>query len=102
MVLANLIPDAGSCSCLIIGDLNLCSRTAQKHSFFEFLRQKGFKCLLSEATHIDGGALDQAWLRTTPDAPHVTNAVINSKYYTAKDHDAILFTFQQEETRKFL
>ena len=49
-VLANIIPVTGSC--LILGDLNLCSRLAANHSVFELLRQKGFVLQISEATHI--------------------------------------------------
>ena len=95
MVLANLIPNTGNC--LIIGDLNICSRAAENHPLFEFLSRRGFQCMLMEATHIDGGALDQAWLRTTSDVSHMSNAVISSKYYTAKDHDAILFTMYEKQ-----
>ena len=102
MVLANLIPDPHACACLVIGDLNICSREAASHSFLEFLSQKGFKCLLTEATHIDGGGLDQAWLRITPDSSCVANAIINSKYYTAKDHNGILFTLHEEDKSKVL
>ena len=98
MVLPNLIPGP-QINCLIIGDFNLCSRKAADHSFLEIIRQKGFRCLLTEATHIDGGALDQAWLRTATDALHLSSAVITSKYYTAKDHDAILFTLYKEEEK---
>ena len=58
--------------------------------------------MLMEATHIGGGALDQAWLRTAPGASQMSNAVISSKYYTAKDHDAVLFSmYDKQENSKF-
>ena len=53
--------------------------------------------MVMEATHIDGGALDQAWLRTISGESHISNAVISSKYYTAKDHDAVLFTMHEKQ-----
>ena len=100
MVLANLIPETGNC--LIIGDLNICSRAAETHTLFEFLRQRGFHCMFMEATHIEGGALDLVWLRSTPGISHLSSAVISSKYYTAKDHDAVLFTmYNSQDNSKF-
>ena len=40
MVLAILIPNSGSC--VIIGDMNICSRAAAGHSVFDFLKKGDF------------------------------------------------------------
>ena len=91
MLLGHLIPAVGNV--LIIGDMNICSRSESKHSAFQLLRQKGFENQISEATHFGGGALDQAWLRTTTDTHYVSNTDIYSPFYNSKDHDTVLFTF---------
>ena len=100
-VLANLIPDTGSC--IIIGDINICSRTATNHSLFKLLRRKGFHLLVSEATHFLGSAIDQVWLRTSTDVAEVPTTALYPSYYTAKDHDGILFSYidPQKETSMF-
>ena len=92
----DIIPKLGNC--LVIGDFNICSRTAANHPALDLLRQKGFNLLVSEATHFGGGALDQAWLRTdTKD--QVSSIQTYSPYFNAQDHDAILFTFAQKEEK---
>ena len=101
MQLAHLIPDADSCSCLVIGDLNVCSRTASNHPVLLLLRQKGFHLLVTEATHFGGNALDQVWLRApTIDTSHVYDTEIYSTYFNCKDHDAILFTFHTQKEKR--
>ena len=97
IVLANVIPKFGSC--LIIGDLNICSKASSKHFFLESLRQRGFKLLTNEATHWDGGALDQAWLRKAPDVTKIATIEVYSPLFNCKDHDAILFTFGTEKSK---
>ena len=90
MLLANVIPNSGSC--LVIGDLNLCARAEPNHSVFEFLRQLGFELQIKEATHFTGGALDQAWLRTNSTVK-ASKTQLYSPYFNARDHDGILFSF---------
>ena len=100
MLLANVIPASGNC--LILGDINICSRGAPNHSVFKFLRKHGFNLLVSEASHSGGGALDQAWLRTSIVVPQMSNTVLYPAYFTCKDHDGILFSFfdpQKEKSR---
>jgi hypothetical protein len=55
---------------------------------FKTLMLLGFKLLVSEATHLKGGHLDQAWLRSTDSSNHTQ---LYCPYYTCKDHDALLF-----------
>ena len=92
MLLGHLIPAVGNV--LIIGDMNICSRSESKHSAFQLLRRKGFENQISEATHFGGGALDQAWLRTTTDTHYVSNTDIYSPFYNSKDHDVLYLHVQ--------
>ena len=80
------IPVSGSC--LIIGDFNICSMKQSGSEIFKTLMLLGFKLLVSEATHLKGGHLDQAWLRSTDSSNHTQ---LYCPYYTCKDHDALLF-----------
>ena len=91
-----VVPDNGNC--LVIGDFNLCSRKSSNHAVFTLLRSMGFKLLVAEATHFDGGHLNQAWFRKTENCPESHYVQIYSPYYTCKDHDAILFSFYDQRT----
>ena len=97
-VLANVIPKANPR--LVIGDLNICSRSASNHSALKLLRDRGFEMQNYQASHFGGGALDQAWLRTNTGAPQVTNTEIYSTVFNCKDHDAILFTYYSPQKEK--
>ena len=87
------IPETGDC--LMIGDLNICSKKQQQHEIFKNLRTKGFKLLIKEATHMKGGHIDQVWLRSSC-LKH--NISLYSPYYTCRDHDAILCTLINSTT----
>ena len=93
-LLTDIIPDVSAC--LIIGDINICSRAAAIHPDLALLRQKGFNLLVSEATHFGGGALDQAWLRSDTSSPRAFITQIYSPYYNA-DHDALLLTYNPQK-----
>ena len=92
--LAEVIPPEGPC--LVVGDFNICSRTSPNHEALTNLIARGFKLLVSEATHLGGGRIDQAWFRGT--AVGSTSLELYSPYYTCKDHDALLFTAYDEGT----
>ena len=47
--------------------------------------------MVSEATHLAGGRIDQAWCKYTG-GPVEVDVTLYSPYYTCKDHDALLFT----------
>ena len=79
-------------NCLVIGDFNICSRKFPNHEVFAILKSLGFKLLLTEATHFDGGHLDQAWLRVMRRKEDLFSMELYSPYYNMKDHDALLFT----------
>ncbi len=47
------------------------------------------KKITSEATHLDGGHIDQVWLRG---GDMVSEVELYSPYYTCRDHDALLIS----------
>ena len=94
LYLKELIPDTGNC--LIIGDFNLCTRRLPSHEVFLTMKALGFKRLISEATHFDGGHLDQIWLRIENITQDVHTVELYSPYYTCKDHDALLFSLYEQ------
>ena len=53
--------------------------------------------IVSLATHIKGGHIDQAWLRCKTNHYDVQ---LYSPYYTCKDHDALLFSLYEPSTEK--
>jgi hypothetical protein len=65
---------------------------------FAILKSAGFKLLLTDATHFDGGHLDQAWLRVMPRKEDLFSIELYSPYYNMKDHDALLFTSYDPST----
>ena len=91
MELSNIIPKTSPC--LLIGDLNICSMANPNHEVFTALRLLGFQLLISEATHYNGGKIDQAWLRSRPNYKEVSSTMMYSPYFNAKDHDSILFSY---------
>ena len=94
-VLKETIPDQEPC--LIIGDFNLCAKYNANHEIFAALRTSNFKLIVSLATHIKGGHIDQAWLRCQTDQYDVQ---LYSPYYTCKDHDALLFSLYEATSEK--
>ena len=70
---------------VIIGDFNFCTQEKRLHSISSALSSLDFKQIVSEATHIEGGHLDQIYVRGVENA----EVELYSPYYTAKDHDAL-------------
>jgi hypothetical protein len=93
--LKDIIPSTGDC--IVIGDFNICTKRLPNHEAFETLNALGFQLVTTEATHIDGGHLDQIWLRTESCKKDI---MMYSPYYTAKDHDALLFTLYDPTTEQ--
>jgi hypothetical protein len=66
-----MIPKVGPF--MVTGDFNICLAKKPDHEVFQTLRTMGFspltseemrnKKITSEATHLDGGHIDQVWLR---------------------------------------
>ena len=92
--LQDILPVQGDC--LVIGDFNLCTREQPNHSVFKMLSDNGFKLQINQATHIDGGHLDQAWIRSGRDQ----EVTLYSQYFCATDHDALLVTMYESSTEQ--
>ena len=81
-------------STLIFGDFNMCYIDNRNCRTTKHLRTLGFRQLIEDGTHIEGGHIDQAYFRSNnQDAI----AEIYSPYYTAKDHDAICISVKGTE-----
>ena len=75
-------------STIICGDFNICFSEYQDNVLVQTLLDLGFEQKVLEATHIEGGLIDQVYVRggKTQIRSHVS---MYSPYYTATDHDAI-------------
>ena len=73
---------------LVCGDFNMCFIDNRKNKATSYLMKNNFKQLISEATHIDGGHIDHAYLRSKSNISVSTE--LYSPYFTAKDHDALM------------
>jgi hypothetical protein len=82
-------------STMICGDFNMCFIDNRNNRSTKFLLNSGFKQLVHEATHINGGHIDHVYLRT--DESMNATFELYSPYYTAKDHDALCVSFPDAE-----
>ena len=78
---------------LITGDLNICKVKEPKNKVTTLLTRMGFKELIDEATHIQGGHIDHTyWI--DPDGRWQSPSVERySPYYS--DHDGLLITLKR-------
>ena len=76
---------------LITGDLNLCFTKNGTNSITKGLQDSGFKQLVTEATHIQGGLIDHVYWRDER-SPRFEDPKVErySQYYS--DHDALMVT----------
>ena len=81
-------------SYVLIGDMNICSRTSSGHKILETLSKIGFNLITKEPTHIQGGYIDQAWLKLNAEEFIEYEHSIYSPFYNCTDHDAILITIK--------
>ena len=81
-------------STMVCGDFNMCYLDHRNNRSTKFLLQNGFKQLVKEATHIGGGHLDHVYFRSEG---LLATVEMFSPYYTAKDHDAVCISLQEEE-----
>ena len=75
---------------IIGGDMNLCALTQGNNIVTKCLVGMGFKQLITEATHIDGRAIDHVYLRTSKKTRFDWTLEHMPKYYS--DHDGIGLT----------
>ena len=76
---------------IICGDFNLCYIDHRDNDVIRFLESNGFAQLVSKATHLQGGHIDQVYSNSHQEQYRV-DVTLYSPFYLAKDHDAILIT----------
>ena len=80
---------------VVCGDFNFCFVENHRHEIRITLENMGYCMIHDFSTHLQGGHLDQVWVRL-----HDKNIQIKSEeyspYYTCKDHDAALITIFKE------
>ena len=82
-------------STMVCGDFNMCYIDNRRSRTTKFLLENGFKQLVNEATHIDGGHIDHAYFKTN--CMIQASIDLYSPYYTARDHDALSITMDGHE-----
>ena len=71
---------------MVIGDMNVCNSKRPDNVIKTFLEELGFKELIRQATHIEGGHLDHAYILNVGNFKE-PNIHLVPKYYS--DHDAL-------------
>ena len=82
---------------LIIGDFNICTKRKPNNTVTTMLISQDFISLLDEATHIDGGYIDQTYWKDEDQEFYQPKVERYSPYYS--DHDAICITLTQKDTK---
>ena len=83
-------------SYLLIGDMNICSKTYPDHKVFKALGNLGFKLISNQSTHILGGYIDQVWIKPQTEDCSDYSISLYSPVYNCTDHDAILVSFKKQ------
>ena len=79
-------------STLVVGDINMCNRKRPVNVLKTFLDELGFTETIRQATHIDGGHLDHAYILNVGNFKEPAVHLV-SKYYS--DHDALCICLQK-------
>ena len=77
---------------LVIGDFNYCYTSDLTNVTTKYMKERKFRQLITEPTHIEGNLLDQAYLRDMKGQLTVT-ADVHGKYYT--DHKSLNIILKQ-------
>ena len=75
---------------IIGGDFNLCLLKQPKNLVTTTLTEMGFQQIVTEATHIEGGAIDHIYLHQSCDKRFEWNLELCPKFYS--DHDGLYLT----------
>ena len=78
---------------LITGDLNICNMKEPHNRLTKLLTRMGFKLLINEATHIQGGHIDHAYWIDPAGGWQTPSIERYSPYYS--DHDGLLITLKR-------
>ena len=78
---------------LVVGDFNICNQKNPENKVKTYLTDRKFKLLVSTATHIEGGHIDQAYAFNVGN--YVENPIVEiiPKYYS--DHEAICISWSK-------
>ena len=79
---------------LIVGDFNFCYLNNTSNLTRHFLEDRQYSQIVKKPTHIEGGLLDQAYIKDTNNLRKITLET-QSKYYT--DHKGIALTLEKGE-----
>ena len=71
----------------------MCFIENRKNRTTSYLLNNGFKQLVQEATHIDGGHIDHVYWKS--DVTMQAEIEIYSPYYTSKDRDAMCISITE-------
>ena len=74
-------------STMVVGDMNICNMKRPDNKLRRLLEGMGFKEVVREASHIDGGHLDHAYVLIRGGVKEDTAVELVPKYYS--DHDAV-------------
>ena len=78
---------------LVIGDMNVCNKKTPNNKLKSFLEEKLFTQIVNQATHIEGGHLDHAYVRSVGNFEDVPYIELIPKYYS--DHDALCISWKK-------
>ena len=78
---------------IIVGDLNYCHKS-DKNELSEYFKEKLFEQQVKNATHIQGGVLDQVQFRSTKNQSKIIVDLCPT-YYTYDDHDIVTVLLQE-------
>lgn len=84
---------------IICGDLNLCYVRQRNNEVTRMLEGQGFRQLVEEASHLQGGHIDHVYSNLDPDIFKV-DIMMYSPYYTSRDHDAFCITIMHKAHKK--
>ena len=84
-------------STLVIGDMNICNKKQPNNELKTFLENKKFRQLITQATHIEGGHLNHAYLLNTGQFEDAPDVQLIPKYYS--DHDAICISLRKVDPK---
>ena len=71
---------------LVVGDLNLCSKSESNHSILRQLKSLGFKQLVREPTHVEGRTIDLVFVYSPVERFEI-EVKLESPYFS--DHDIL-------------
>ena len=77
---------------MVVGDMNICNKKRSDNVLKTFLEELGIKESVKQATHIDGGHLDHAYILNVGNFKEPVIHLI-PKYYS--DHDALCICFRK-------